>query len=85
VKVAFHDDAWEEFVGWAAQDRKVWKRIVGLIEECRRHAYEGSGKPEPLRGNRTGWWSRRIDVEHRLVYSLREDVVMIAACRGHYD
>ncbi|SFS58318.1 toxin YoeB [Sphingobacterium wenxiniae] len=61
------------------------KRLNKLIDECTRSPFEGIGKPEPLMGNYTGWWSRRIDHEHRLVYRVKDDILIIAQCRFHYD
>jgi toxin YoeB len=62
---------WSEYLGWQQADAKVLQRINVLIEECRRHPFTGTGRPEPLRQNLTGWWSRRITGEHRLVYRVR--------------
>jgi toxin YoeB len=77
--------AWEDYLYWQAQDRKKLKRINRLINECLRTPYEGVGKPEPLRENLAGFWSRRIDEEHRLVYCVDGDDLVVIACRYHYD
>lgn len=78
-------DAWNEYLYWQTQDKKILKRINQLLKDIRRNPFEGIGKPELLRGNLTGFWSRRIDSEHRLVYAVEEETVLIFSCRGHYD
>lgn len=77
-------DAWEDYLYWQGQDRKTLKRINQLLKDISRNPFEGIGKPEPLKGNLAGFWSRRIDEEHRLVYAVEDDKVLIIACRGHY-
>ena len=88
MKVSFTSDGWDDFCHWIEADRKVLVRIKRLISESSRHPFEGIGKPEPLRGQLAGWWSRRIDKEHRLVYRIEgtgaEAVLTIAQCRYHY-
>jgi toxin YoeB len=88
VKVAFWPTAWDDYRHWQANDPKLADKINGLIEECRRHPFRGTGKPEPLGGNLSGWWSRRISHEHRLVYRAAgagaEQVLQVAQCRYHY-
>lgn len=76
--------AWEDYLWWQVQDRRVLRRIDALIEDVCRHGNEGIGKPEPLRYDFAGYWSRRITDEHRLVYKVTETEVRIAACRYHY-
>ena len=76
--------AWEDYLFWQKTDKKVLKRVNELIRQCQRTPYEGIGKPEPLRGNLSGWWSRRIDHEHRLVYKYEENKIYILQCRKHY-
>ena len=66
-------------------DKKTLKRINQLVKDIARNPFDGIGKPEPLRGNLTGFWSRRIDDEHRLVYAVEETAILIIACRGHYN
>lgn len=78
-------DAWEDYLYWQRQDKKVLKRINQLLRDISRSPFDGIGKPEPLRGNLTGFWSRRIDEEHRLVYAVEGDNVLVIACRGHYE
>ena len=76
--------AWQEYLYWHTQDKKTLKRIHGLIEEIKRTPFEGVGKPEPLRANLSGYWSRRIDQTNRLVYAVAEHDITIVACRFHY-
>ncbi len=78
-QIVFHDDAFEEFVGWSQQDKKLFKRIVRLIKEVQRHPFEGTGKPELLKYNYAGYWSRRINLEHRLVYKVTDTQIIIAS------
>ena len=78
-------DAWEDYLFWQATDKKNLKRINQLIKEISRDPYVGIGKPEPLKGNLTGFWSRRIDKEHRLVYVIEREDIIIISCRGHYE
>ena len=78
-------DAWEDYLYWQGQDKKNLKRINQLIKEICRTPFEGLGKPEPLKGNLTCFWSRRIDEKHRLVYAVEETAVLIISCRGHYE
>ena len=78
-------DAWTDYVYWQTQDRKTLKRINLLIKDISRSPFEGLGKPEPLKGTLTGFWSRRIDEENRLVYVVEKKVIILISCRGHYD
>ena len=88
VKVTLWPTAWDDLRYWQDNDRKTLDRLNSLIEECRRHPFSGTGKPEPLRNELKGWWSRRINREHRLVYRVRGEgqgqVLEIAQCRYHY-
>ena len=84
MKKLFSDDAWEDYLYWQATDKSVMKKINTLIKEIERTPFEGSGKPEPLKFNLSGWWSRRINLEHRLVYKIENDTVIISQCRFHY-
>lgn len=81
----WHSDAWEDYLYWQAQDKKTIKKINELIQDIDRNGYEGIGKPEPLRGNLSGLWSRRIDGTNRLVYRIRDKQIEIVQCRTHYD
>ena len=78
-------DAWNDYIYWQTQDRKTLKRINLLIKDISRDPFQGIGKPEPLKGSLTGFWSRRIDEEHRLVYTVEEKVIILISCRGHYE
>ena len=84
MKVAFLPEAFGQYVEWQRQNRTMTDKINRLIEECRRRPFDGIGKPEPLKGDYSGWWSRRIDREHRLVYRVEGDTLIIAQCRYHY-
>jgi toxin YoeB len=88
MNIVFREDAWHDYVRWQQEDRKMLDKINGLMIECIRHPFTGTGKPEPLRQNLKGFWSRRINREHRLVYRVREvgDVqqLEILSCRYHY-
>lgn len=81
----WHEDAWADYLYWQTQDRKTLKRINKLIQDIERNGYEsGIGKPEPLRGNLSGWWSRRIDDANRIVFRVRENKLEIIQCGSHY-
>lgn len=78
-------NAWEDYLYWQTQDKKILKRINMLIKDIARNPFDGIGKPEPLKENLSGFWSRRIDEEHRLVYIVDNDKILIFSCRGHYE
>lgn len=80
----FSDQAWEDYVSWQSEDRKTLKRINQLLKDIDRNGNEGIGKPEPLKGNLSGYWSRRIDEKNRLVYRIDGGNLLIAACKSHY-
>lgn len=82
--VTFSDNAWADYTYWQETDRRTAKKINALIKECQRTPETGAGRPEQLRFEFNGWWSRRIDDEHRLVYRFDDDTVQIAQCRYHY-
>ncbi len=84
MKVLFLPDAFEQYVHWQERDRAMLAKLNRLIRECQRHPFEGTGKPEPLRGDYAGFWSRRIDREHRLVYRVEDETLIILQCRYHY-
>ena len=84
MKIIFSSHAWDDYLHWQRTDRKVLKRINDLIKEITRTPFEGTGKPEPLRHALAGYWSRRIDGEHRLVYKIDGGAVVIAQARYHY-
>jgi toxin YoeB len=77
--------AWEDYVFWQTENPQIANEINNLIDECRKDPFRGTGKPEPLSGNLTGYWSRRITREHRLVYLPEDGNLYIVACRFHYD
>lgn len=85
MNVVFQARAMDQFVEWQRLDRSILNKINRLIAECQRQPFEGTGKPEPLRGDYTGWWSRRIDREHRLVYRATGNALEIVQCRFHYQ
>ena len=76
--------AWEDYQFWINSDRKIFQKINSLIKECQRTPFKGTGKPEPLKQNLAGFWSRRITGEHRLVYKIEDGILYIAQCRYHY-
>lgn len=78
------DYSWEDYVYWQNQDRKTLKRINALIKDIDRNGYDGIGKPEPLRGDLSGFWSRRIDDKNRIVYRIRDNRIEIVQCGSHY-
>ena len=82
--LCFTDKAWDEYVYWQTQDRKTLKRINTLIEATKRDPFAGIGKPEALLGDMSGFWSRRIDERHRLVYAVDDATLTVLACRYHY-
>jgi len=84
VKLVFHERAWQDYLHWQATDPKVLGRLNALIKECCRTPFAGTGKPEPLRGALSGWWSRRITREDRLLYRVQDDSLLIAQRRYHY-
>lgn len=85
MRLLWEDRAWEDYLYWQTQDRKTLKRINALIGEIKRNPFEGIGKPEPLKGNLSGYWSRRIDDSNRIVYFEQSGIVYVVSCRGHYD
>lgn len=84
MRLIFSDDAWADYLYWQTADRKTLKRINLLIQDIQREPFAGIGKPEALRFNLSGFWSRRIDEEHRLVYAVEDGGLLIASCRFHY-
>lgn len=80
----FSEDAWDDYLFWQTQDKKTLKRINQLLQDISRNGYNGIGKPEPLKGDLSGFWSRRIDDVNRIVYRLSSDNIEIIQCRGHY-
>jgi toxin YoeB len=85
MKIVFSKNSWEDYISWQAEDKKILKKINELIRDIQRTPYEGLGKPEPLKYDLTGLWFRRIDREHRLVYEILYEELLIYSCRFHYD
>jgi len=84
MKLTFSEHAWEDYLYWQKTDKKILIRVNQLIKEIQRTPFEGIGKPEPLKHNLSGYWSRRINDEHRIVYKLTENSLLIAQLRYHY-
>ena len=85
MKTTWFEEAWDDYVYWQTQDKKTIKRINELVKDVKRHGYTGIGKPEPLKGEFSGFWSRRIDETNRFVYRIKDGVLEILSCKGHYD
>ena len=84
MNLLFTESAWADYLHWQEHDPKLLARINALLKDCGRSPFSGIGKPEPLRENLAGWWSRRINDEHRLVYRVTDEQLIIAQCRFHY-
>ncbi|WP_299409830.1 Txe/YoeB family addiction module toxin [Acaryochloris sp. IP29b_bin.148] len=84
MKLVFSENAWDDYLYWQRKNPKMLKRINNLIKEIQRQPFEGVGKPEPLKHNLSGYWSRRITDEHRIIYKVDNDLLMIAQLRYHY-
>ena len=84
MNLTFWDKGWEQYLFWQETKHPNGRRINALIKECLRHPFDGTGKPEPLKGDFSGYWSRRIDREHRLVYRVTDTALEIVQCRYHY-
>ena len=85
MRLLWESNAWEEYLSWQSEDKKTLKRINSLIKDMQRSPFDGIGKPEPLKGDLQGSWSRRIDHVNRIGYTVIEDELIIISCRGHYD
>ena len=85
MRKIWFEEAWEDYLYWQVQDKKTLKRINVLIRDIERGSFDGIGKPELLRGDLSGFWSRRIDDTNRLVYRIREGNLEILSCKGHYE
>lgn len=85
MKILWDERAWEEYLYWQTQDKKTLKRINLLIKDIQRNCYSGIGKPEALKNDMNGWWSRRIDEHNRITYKEKDGAIIIAACKGHYE
>lgn len=84
MKLLWIDEGWEDYLYWQRTDKKMVKKVNELIRVAMRTPFEGIGKPEPLKHNLSGWWSRRITIEHRLVYKVEKEMIIILSCRKHY-
>lgn len=84
-RLTFTAAAWQDYVYWETQDRKTLRRVNALLDDAMRHPFSGIGKPEALRENLRGFWSRRIDDTHRLVYAVKDQDLVVIACRYHYE
>jgi len=85
VRKVWFDDAWDDYLGWQAQDKKTLKRINALLQSIERNGYSSIGNPEPLKENLAGWWSVRIDGKNRIVFRIENGELVIASCKGHYE
>ena len=85
MRHSFVDESWEDYLYWQSTDKKILKRLNDLIKDIKRSPFAGIGKPEPLKHKYKGCWSRRIDDEHRIIYLVNDDEVVILKCRFHYD
>ena len=85
MRITFSKNAWDDYLSWQTEDKKMLKKINELIKDIQRNPFSGIGKPEPLKFDLAGFWSRRIDREHRLVYQVINDDILIYSCRYHYD
>ena len=85
MRITFSKNSWEDYTSWLTEDKNMLKKINELIRDIQRTPFEGKGKPEPLKYDLSGYWSRRIDREHRLVYQVKGNEILIYSCRYHYD
>jgi len=85
MKYIFTDESWDDYLYWQKTNKKMLKRINALLKDISRNPFSGIGKPEPLKHKYSGFWSRRIDGKHRLIYRVKDDEIQIAKCRFHYD
>ena len=85
MKIIFSKNSWEDYISWQSENKKMLRKINELIKDIQRTPFEGKGKPEPLKYDLAGYWSRRIDREHRLVYQVNKKEILIYSCRFHYD
>ena len=85
MRILWDERAWEEYLSWQREDKRTLKRINALIKDIQRSPFDGIGKPEALKDNFSGWWSRRIDETNRVVYRVENDMAIIASCKNHYE
>jgi toxin YoeB len=84
MKIIFLSTGWEDYLYWQSTDKSILKKVNSIIKEIERTPFEGTGKPEPLKHNLAGWWSRRINLEHRLIYKVENEAIVVLQCRYHY-
>jgi len=84
-EISFQDDGWDDYLHWQVEDCKILKKINTLLKDINRTPFSGLGKPEPLKHDWQGYWSRRINDEHRLVYKVDDNKIIVAQCKGHYQ
>lgn len=84
MKIVFLTNGWDDYLYWQKQDKNILKKVNELIKDCHRSPFNGIGKPEALKNDLSGWWSKRISQEHRLVYRVENNMLYIAQCRKHY-
>ena len=85
MRIVWFEEAWDDYIYWQTQDKKTIKRINQLVQDTTRNGYAGIGQLEPLRGDFSGFWNRRVDLVNRFVYRIKDDVLEILSCKGHYD
>ena len=85
MKIEWYENAWEEYQNWQFEDKKTLRKINAIIKDIQRNKNEGIGKLEPLKNDKSGYWSRRIDDKNRLVYKIYNDALIIIECKGHYE
>ena len=85
MRIVFSKNAWEDYSSWVVENRKMLRKINELIKDIQRTPFEGKGNPEPLKFDLAGLWSQRIDLEHRLIYSVKDKEILIYSCKYHYD
>ena len=85
MKLLWVEQSWNDYLEWQDKDKKTLKKVNALLKDIQRNPYDGIGKPEPLKEDLSGWWSRRIDSANRIVYREKDGVIVIASCKGHYD
>jgi toxin YoeB len=85
MRITFSTNAWEDYVSWQRDDKRMLRKINDLIKDIQRTPFEGQGKPEPLKFDLSGYWSRLLDLEHRLVYQYQDNEILIYSCKFHYD
>ncbi len=85
MKLLWDERGWNDYLSWQDTDKKTLRKVNAILKDIQRSPYDGIGKPEPLKENLSGWWSRRIDSANRIVYREKDGVIVIASCKGHYD